>query len=113
MVDYWALHAIFYTLKQTNQLIIMSYANILISFNDDDHDAITTIIENYTTEQLSNVYFIDTTTPMKAAEIAEDLRDGNIKFLLYHVSNKDGAAVLANDIDADLKIRIRQILMEV
>lgn len=91
----------------------MGYANILISLNSDDHIAIIDIIENYTTERIDNVFFIETTSPMKAAEIAEDLRDGDIKFLLYHVSNKDGASVLTNDIDTDLKGRIKQILMEI
>jgi hypothetical protein len=91
----------------------MGYANVLISLDHSDHDAIFELIRDYSVANLNNVFFIDTPSPMKAAEIAEELRDRSVNFVLYHINNKEGSSVLSNGIDADDKALYKQILMEV
>lgn len=90
----------------------MGYANILISLDHSDHDAIFELIRDYSAAHLNNVFFIDTPTAMKAAEIAEELRDRSVNFILYHVNNKEGASLLSNGIDPNDKASYKQILVE-
>ncbi len=90
----------------------MGYANILLSLDHSDHDKIFELVRDYSVAHLNNVFFIETPSPMKAAEIAEELRDRSVSFILYHINNKQGASVLSNGIDPNDKASIKQILME-
>lgn len=90
----------------------MGYANLLISLDHSDHEVILDVLSGFTVTQLTSVFFIDTPSPMKAAEIAEELRDKSVTFILYHINNKEGASVLSNKIDPTDRAAIKQILME-